>query len=146
MISGKLISSKDQKITLQVALKHESLSVDDNVVGFSSEKYTTPALGPTVTIPSSSILYIEKSGKRKLRSQSTGNTIGAIFTVLGLAHLASSPIAYINDGDSGNLLLALGAAELTTGLIVGFTFDNRPLITNQDCPKWSEGKKLWEIQ
>ncbi len=66
--------------------------------------------------------------------------------LLGLGHLVSAPIAEFTEGNGGSVLLWLGLIETVTGIVLGSSLQQKPIITSVDCPVKRAGGKIWSIK
>lgn len=140
ILGGKLISYQQGIVTMTVHEKKEVLMTDGKILGFRETSYVDDMPLVNLDIPKSDILSIAQSGKKKLKSQTTGSTIATILAVLGVGHLASIPLADENAG----LLAVVGASELVLATILGVSSTPRTYITHMNCPdKPKNTSEIW---
>jgi hypothetical protein len=143
VLSGKLVSYQNGVVTMIQYDKKEVLVNDGKTLGFRQTKYTEEMPLSSIEIPKGDILSVKQSGKKKLKDMTTGQTIATCLGLLGLGHLASIPFA----GENGDLLAAVGAAEVVVALAIGVSSTPKTHVTNVKCP--GQGKypeKIWMLE
>jgi hypothetical protein len=140
ILSGKLISYQQGVVTMKIHDKKEVLVSEGKTLGFRETSYADDMSLASVEIPKSDILSITQSGKKKLKTLSTGTTIATVIGLLGLGHLASIPLA----GENGDLLAVVGAAEVVGAIILGVSSTPKAFVTHIDCPdKPKSANEIW---
>jgi len=140
VLRGKLISYQDGIVTMAVDEKKEVLVSDGKTLGFRETSYAADMPLTNTAIPKEDILSIKQSGKKKLKTMTTGLTIATVIGLVGLGHLASIPLA----GDNGGLLAVVGASEVVLGFILGASSSPKTYVTHVNCPdKPKNSDKLW---
>src|SRR5688500_11093978 len=75
-MSGELISSTDDKVTLRVIESLEPLVEEKENVAYVEKTYMEEGKGRTLSIPKEIILSVKERGKKNLRDYKTGFVIG----------------------------------------------------------------------
>ncbi len=143
VLSGKLISYKDGVVTMTLDEKKEVLVSEGKTLGFRETSYAADMSLTNTAIPKEEILSIKQSGKKKLKTLTTGQTIATVTALVGLGHLASIPLA----GDNGSLLAAVGASEVVVAIILGISSTPKTYVTHLACPDKPKNKVevwIWE--
>ena len=143
VLRGKLISYKDGVVTMTLDEKKEVLVSEGKTLGFRETSYAADMSLTNTAIPKEEILSIKQSGKKKLKTLTTGQTIATVTALVGLGHLASIPLA----GDNGSLLAAVGASEVVVAIILGISSTPKTYVTHLACPDKPKNKVevwIWE--
>lgn len=140
VLRGKLISYKDGVVTMTLDEKKEVLVNEGKTLGFRETSYAEDMPLNTIDIPRGDILSIRQSGKKKLKTMTTGQTMATVIGLVGLGHLASIPFA----GENGGLLAGIGASEVVLAIILGVSSTPKTYITHVNCPdKPNNNDKIW---
>lgn len=143
VLSGKLISYQHDTVTMVLYEKKEVLVSEEKTLGFRETSYAEEMPLTSVEIPKVNILSISQSGKKKLRTITTGQTIATVLGLVGLGHLVSIPLA----GENGDLLAAVGATEVVVAIILGVSSTPKTYVTHINCPDKPKNKDeiwIWE--
>lgn len=140
VVSGKLISYQNDIVTMVLYEKKEVMVSEEKILGFRETSYVEDMPLSSVEIPKGDILSISQSGKKKVRTTTTGQTIATVIGLLGLGHLASIPLA----DDNGDLLAAVGATEVVVAIILGVSSTPKTYVTHIACPDKPKNKgEIW---
>ena len=140
ILSGKLISYQHDLVTMVLYEKKEVLVNEGKNLGFRETSYAEDMPLNSIDIPRGDILSIRQSGKKKLKTMTTGQTMATVIGLVGLGHLASIPFA----GENGGLLAGVGASEVVLAIILGVSSTPKTYITNVNCPdKPKNANQIW---
>ncbi len=140
ILSGKLISYQHDLVTMVLYEKKEVLVNEGKTLGFRETSYAEDMPLNTIDIPRGDILSIRQSGKKKLKTMTTGQTMATVIGLVGLGHLASIPFA----GENGGLLAGVGASEVVLAIILGVSSTPKTYITHVNCPdKLKNNDEIW---
>ena len=140
ILSGKLISYQHDLVTMVLYEKKEVLMNEGKNLGFRETSYAEDMPLNSIDIPRGDILSIRQSGKKKLKTMTTGQTIATVIGFVGLGHLASIPFA----GENGGLLAGVGASEVVLAIILGVSSTPKTYITHVNCPdKLKNNDEIW---
>jgi hypothetical protein len=140
VLRGKLVSYQEGVVTLTLDEKKEVLVSDGKPLGFRETSYAKDMSLANMPIPKEDILSIKQSGKKKLKTMTTGQTIATVTGILGLGHLASAPLA----GENAGLLAGIGASEVVLAIILGVSSSPKTYVTHINCPEKPKTiDKIW---
>jgi len=143
VVKGKLVSYQHEVVTMVLYEKKEVLVSDGKTMGYRETGYTKDMSRTTIEIPKADILSIAQSGKKKLKTMTTGTTIATVIGLVGLGHIVSAPLA----DDRAELLAGLGVAEVVVAIIIGVSSSPKTYRTHINCPdqpKNSQEIWMWE--
>ena len=80
VLRGKLISYKDGVVTMTLDEKKEVLVNEGKTLGFRETSYAADMSLTNTAIPKEDILSIKQSGKKKLKTLTTGQTIACLLS------------------------------------------------------------------
>jgi hypothetical protein len=141
-MTGKIVSFRDQVLTLDVVKTGQIISEDGKVIGHADFTYSRNSENRTITIPANEILSVTQQGKKKYKTTSTGQVIGQVSTILGIGHLVSIPFA----DENKDVLAVVGLSELVLGIILATSLDEKEYITSINCPSKSPSPdKIWKL-
>jgi hypothetical protein len=148
LVTGQLVRSEGNQIVLKVVRSEEPLMQGKTRLGQSFKKYDELANSPELSIPKEIILGVMHKGNKRVRENTTMETIATILIAMGTGHLVSVPVVEIADkgSEAGDALLWLGAAEVVTGLILGPLSQQKLYITSDQCPQKTKSDKVWAIR
>ena len=140
VVKGKLVSYQQEVVTMVLYEKKEVLVTDGKIMGYRETGYTKNMSIANIEIPKTDILSIAQSGKKKLKTMTTGTTIATVIGLVGLGHIVSAPLA----DDKAELLVGLGVAEVVVAIILGTTSSPKTYRTHINCPEQpKESKEIW---
>ena len=144
MVAGKLVSYDDGKLNLLIQRSREPIVEEKKQTGVLIKKFKQEDMH-VLSVPREEVLSITQRGKKKFKESTAGQAIGRLIFVLGLANMISSPVAAVEDGETGKLLLSLGAIEVLTGMVVNAVFDQKTYFTSENSSLKDRRNKIWVI-
>ncbi len=143
-VRGRLVSSGDGKISLDVYQSREPLMKEKTNVGYLIKTYKKKDI-PTQSFVLTDILSITKKGKHKIKKYTPVQSVGMVLTLIGFGNLVSAPYVSHSDTKTANTLIGVGLTEMVTGIILGRAFHQKTFYTSESCPQKKPGKKIWKL-
>ena len=143
VVKGKLVSYQHEVLTMVLYEKKEVLMTDGKPMGFRETTYVKDKSIANIEIPKAEILSISQSGKKRLKTMTTGTTIATVIGLVGLGHIVSAPLA----DDKAELLAGLGVAEVVVAIILGVSSSPKTYRTHINCPEQPKSSNeiwIWE--